>query len=218
VADPRPGVSAPSASATADPDPDFLREHFCINPPVPGAPTEKPLSSRERAAVTFALWNARSVASRAYMNLGRRDPHHLRIAKTAFGGPVTVQVLDANVGRIKGVLDRLSIDHDLRAGTCDHPACNDGHRNAVAVTLDDLSAVILCPFFFTQHARTLVTTLLHEAGHMVPIDVHFTPGSETYCRRDDTIECDDVCPLRGENLLENVDAWMRFMYCVSVSG
>ncbi len=45
---------------------------------------------------------------------------------------------------------------------------------------------------------------------MAGIDVNWTPGNERYCRGDDVIECDNICPLSGENLLENVDAWLDF--------
>ena len=164
------------------------------------------------------MWNARSIATRAFVNLGHHDPYHLRMAERAFGRPVTLDVLDQHTSRIRSVLDNLTIDQNLLAATCDDPDCNTGSNNAVAVTLDDLSAVVLCPFYFIQPARTLATTFLHEAGHMAGIDVNWAPGNERYCRGDDVIECDNICPLSGENLLENVDAWARFLYCLSASG
>jgi len=74
---------------------------------------------------------------------------------------------------------------------------------------------LLCPFFFLQKGTTSATTFIHEAGHMANIDVHWEPGKEKYCRGDDIIECDNICPLTGENLLENVDAWMRLIYCIA---
>jgi hypothetical protein len=209
--------SAPTEDPGSSSDYEFQHAHFCLQQPDPTKPTRQPFTPRERQRASFGLWNARSIASQAFMNLGHRDPYHLRLAQTAFGGPVTFEVLSAHIRRIRDVLGDLHLDGNLLAGTCDEPDCNTGTKNAVAVTLDDLSAVVLCPFYFIQPARTLATTLLHEAGHMANIDVNWTPGNERYCRGDDTVDCTNICPLSGENLLENVDAWARFIYCLSVS-
>ncbi len=210
--------SSPTEAPTAAADYEFDRSHFCLDAPNPSNPTRHPFTQRERHRASFGLWNARSIATGAFVNLGHRDPYHLRMAERAFGSSVTFDVLDQHTRRVRRVLSNLSIDQNLLAATCDDPECNTGSKNAVAVTLDDLSAVILCPFYFIQPARTLVTTLLHEAGHMAGIDVNWAPGNERYCRDDDVIECDNICPLSGENLLENVDAWARFLYCLSNSG
>lgn len=210
--------NTPTESPTAIGDDDFMRSHFCLTEPDPSNPTRHAFTERERQRASFGLWNARSIATRAFVNLGHRDPYHLRMAERAFDRPVPFEVLDQHTRRIRSVLDNLHIDQNLFAATCDDSECNTGRNNAVAVTLDDLSAVVLCPFYFIQPARTLATTFLHEAGHMAGIDANWTPGSERYCRGDDTIECDNICPLSGENLLENVDAWSRFLYCLSASG
>lgn len=198
-------------------DNSWEREHFCLADADPTQPSRKDFESREAQRAMFGLWNARSLATQAYTNLGHHDPYHLRLAESAFGQAVTHDLLDEGAARIRNELDSLRLRENLVAGTCDDPGCNPG-RNAVAYTPDDLSGVVLCPFYFIQPARTLATTYLHEAGHMANIDLNFTPGSERYCRGDDTIECDAICPLNGENLLENVDAWARFLYCVAMSG
>ena len=208
----------PTETPAAAGDYEFERSHFCLTEPDPSNPTRHPFTQRERQRASFGLWNARSIATRAFVNLGHHDPYHLRMAERAFGRPVTLDVLDQHTSRIRSALDNLTIDQNLLAATCDDPDCNTGSNNAVAVTLDDLSAVVLCPFYFIQPARTLATTFLHEAGHMAGIDVNWAPGNERYCRGDDVIECDNICPLSGENLLENVDAWARFLYCLSASG
>jgi len=196
----------------------FHREHQCANEPDASKPATKPFTQRELSHAMFGLINARSIASQAYMNLAHRDPYHLKKAGKTFQQPVSFETLDQNVGKIKSVLDGLAINQNVLAATCDEKQCNDGTHNFVAVTLDYLSAIWLCPFFFMQPGRTLATTFLHEAGHMANIDVNWQPGNERYCRQDDTIECDNICPLQGENLLENVDAWMRFIYCIAMSG
>jgi len=172
---------------------------------------------RESQRASFGLWTARGIASQAYTNLAHRDPYHLRLAQQAFQQPVDFPTLDRNVSSIRSILDKLRLNDNLWVSTCDEPDCNDGSRNFVANTLDDLSGIELCPFYFIQPAKTLATTFLHEAGHMANIDVHWAPGNERYCRPDDAIECDNICPLSGENLLENVDAWMRFIYCLAAS-
>lgn len=212
------GGGGSSETEASSPEYEFMHSHFCLQPPDPANPGRKPFASRERQRALFGLWQARSLVSRAYGNLGHRDPYHLRMAERAFQAPVDFEVLDDRIGRLRDVLGRLQPDQNLFAGTCDNPDCNTGERNAVAVTLDDLSGVVLCPFYFIQPARTLATTFLHEAGHMAAIDVNWAPGNERYCRGDDQIECDNICPLNGENLLENVDAWARFAYCLAFSG
>ena len=207
----------PSAETAKGGD-QFHREHQCANQPDPDKPQRKAFTQREMNRAMFGLLNAKSIASKAYSNLGNRDPYHLKKAEKAFQKPVSFEVLDKHVTMIRNVLDRLVINQNLLAATCDEKQCNDGTHNAVAVTLDDLSAVLLCPFFFMQPGTTLATTLLHEAGHMANIDAHYVPGGERYCRPDDIIECGNICPLSGENLLENVDAWMRLIYCLAMSS
>jgi hypothetical protein len=210
--------SVPTQSPSAAADADFERAHFCLGTPDPANPAEHPFTPRERQMASFGLWQARSIATRAFTNLGHRDPYHLRMAQRAFDRALTFDELDQHTSRIRGVLDNLHLDQNVVAATCDEPSCNTGIRNYVAFTRDDLSGVVLCPFYFAQPARTLATTFLHEAGHMARIDVNWAPGHERYCRDDDVINCDTICPLAGENLLENVDAWARFLYCLSVSG
>jgi hypothetical protein len=199
-------------------DADYDREHLCVQTPDPSQPTRKVFSQRERQRASFGLSNAQSIASQAYSHLGRRDPYYLRMAQQAFGQPVNFATLDQNVGRVRDALNGLHIDDNVRCGTCNETGCNNGSRNFVAFTLNDLSGVVLCPFYFTLPARTLVTTFLHEAGHVANIDVNWTPGNEVYCRADDVIECDHICPITGQNLLLNVDAWARFIYCLAMSG
>lgn len=211
-------VSAPTENANTPDGYTFQRSHVCLDSPNPLNPTRHPFTHQEMQRANFGLWNARSIAAQAFVNLGHHDPYHLRMAERAFGRPITFEMLNQHTRRIYNVLSSLHIDQNLFAATCDDPECNTDNRNAVAVTLDDLSAVVLCPFFFIQPPRTLATTFLHEAGHMASIDVNWTPGNERYCRGDDVIECDNICPLSGENLLENVDAWARFLYCLSTSG
>lgn len=214
-------ASTPKAASPKDPTPaddKFHREHQCVNQPDPDKPLRKPFTEKEKNRAMFGLLTAKSIASKAYGNLANRDPYHLKKAERAFHKPVSFEVLDKHVALIKSTLDRLVLNQNLVAATCDEKQCNDGVHNAVAVTLDDLSGVLLCPFFFIQPGRTLATTILHEAGHMANIDVHFQPGKEQYCRPDDTIECANICPITGEDLLENVDAWMRFIYCVAMSS
>jgi hypothetical protein len=196
----------------------FHKEHQCSNQPDPDNPQRKAFTPREHTRALFGLLNARSIVSRAYMNLGRRDPYHLKKAEKTFNRPVSFETLDKHVARIKNTLDGLTIGKNVFAATCDEKQCNDGDHNFVGVTLDDLSGILLCPFFFLQPGRTLATTFIHEAGHMANIDVNWAPGNERYCRPDDVIECDNVCPLGDENLLENVDAWMRLSYCIAMSG
>lgn len=196
----------------------FHREHQCSNQPDPGKPKTKPLTEREMTRAMFGLINARSIAAKAYMNLGRRDPYHLRKAAKTFQQPVSFETLDQHVTKVRTALDGLVIKQNVLAATCDEEQCNDGTHNFVAVTLNDLSAIWLCPFFFLQPGQTLATTFLHEAGHMANIDVNWAPDNERYCRRDDVVECDNICPLSGENLLENVDAWMRLIYCLAMSS
>ncbi|HEX5703557.1 MAG TPA: hypothetical protein VFX97_10200 [Pyrinomonadaceae bacterium] len=219
-----PGCSCRASSPeTASPETlmggdDYHREHQCLSMPDSDKPKRKPFTEREKTRAMFGLINAKAIASRAYMNLGNRDPYHLKKAETAFGKPVSFETLDKHVALIRSTLDRVVIDKNLLAATCDEEKCNTGLKNAVAITLDDLSAIVLCPFFFVQPGRTLATTILHEAGHMAHIDVHFEPGKEQYCSGGDNINCGDICPITGEDLLENVDAWMRFIYCVAMSS
>ena len=196
----------------------FHREHQCSNQPDASKPKTKPLTQRELNRAMFGLITARSIASQAYNNLGRRDPYHLRKAEKTFKQPVSFAELDKNVTKVRNVLANLTINQNVLAATCDEEQCNDGTHNFVAVTLNDLSAIWLCPFFFVQPGRTLATTFLHEAGHMANIDVNWAPGNEQYCRPDDVIECDNICPISGGDLLENVDAWMRFIYCVAMTS
>ena len=210
-----PGTDSSATTMSGD---EFHREHQCSKQPDPDQPQRKQMTEREKNRAMFGLINARAIASKAYGNLGNRDPYHLKKAQTAFRQEVSFETLDKHVMMIRNVLDRLVLNKNLVAATCDEKQCNDGFHNAVAVTLDDWSAVLLCPFFFVQPGRTLATTLLHEAGHMANIDVNFQPGKEQYCRGDDTIECGNICPITGEDLLENVDAWMRFIYCVAMSS
>jgi hypothetical protein len=205
-------------TAAQDSDHDFQREHFCLQAPDPSGSRRKPFSSREAQRASFGLWNAQSIASQAFTNLAHHDPYHLRLAEQAFHQPVDFNTLNQNVGRIRDALNGLQLNVNVWVGTCDEPDCNDGTHNFVAVTLDDLSGVVLCPFYFMQPARTLATTFIHEAGHMANIDVNWAPGKERYCRGDDTIECDNICPISGEDLLLNVDAWMWFIYCLAMSG
>lgn len=206
----------PAAANTMTGD-QFHHEHQCAGQPDPDKPQRKPLTEREKTRAFFGLITAKSIASKAWGNLGRRDPYHLKKAEQTFQKPVSFETIDKHVALIRSTLDRMVIGQNVVAATCDEKQCNDGFHNAVAVTLDDLSAVLLCPFFFVQPGRTLATTILHEAGHMANIDVHFQPGKEQYCRPDDTILCDNICPISGEDVLENVDAWMRFIYCVAMS-
>lgn len=214
------GAGTPPAGGSQAQDSDyaFLRDHFCLNAPDTSQPARKPFSDRERQRASFGLWNARSIASQAYSNLGRRDPYYLRLGQQAFSQPVTFDTLDLNVRKVRDALNGLQIDNNVWCGTCNEPDCNTGSRNYVANTLNDLSGVVLCPFYFTQPARTLVTTFLHEAGHMANIDVNWAPGNEMYCRNDDVIDCNHICPITGQNLLLNVDAWARFIYCLAMSG
>jgi hypothetical protein len=142
----------------------------------------------------------------------------LRVAQRAFHQQVDFATLDSHVVRIRDQLNGLRIDSNVWAGTCDNTNCNTGSRNALAVTLDDLSGIELCPFYFGQSARTQVITLIHEAGHMARIDVNWAAGNERYCHGDGSVDCVDICPITGENLLENVDAWAQFMYCLAHSG
>jgi hypothetical protein len=209
---------APETTAAQDAAHDFQRDHFCLQPPDPSGARRKPFSSREMQRASFGLWNAQSITSQAFTNLAHHDPYHLRLAEQAFHQPVDFDTLNQNVGEIRDALNGLHLDVNVWVGTCNDPDCNDGSHNYVAVTLDDLSGVVLCPFYFMQPARTLATTFIHEAGHMANIDVNWAPGQERYCRGDDTIECDNICPISGENLLLNVDAWMRFIHCLSMSG
>ena len=197
---------------------DFRREHQCSNTPDPDKPQRKPLTQREQARANISIQNARAIASRAYSNLARRDPYHLRMAQRTFKKPVSFETLDSHVLRIKTKLEGLVINQNVLAATCDEKTCNTGFTSAVpAFTSNDLSYVLLCPFFFQLKAGTAATTLVHEAGHMAHIDVNWQPGNETYCSKDDTINCGDVCPVTGENLLQNVDAWMGLIYCLSSS-
>ncbi|HEX7334802.1 MAG TPA: hypothetical protein VF290_25090 [Pyrinomonadaceae bacterium] len=197
---------------------EYHREHQCSNQPDPSKPQTKTMTEREIGRAMFGLQAARSIVSKAYNNLGRRDPYHLRKAQKTFGQPVSFEVLDSHVLRIKSKLESLVMNQNVVAATCDEKRCNDGDHNFVAVTEDNLSSILLCPFFFLQGGRTVATTYIHEAGHMANIDVNWAPGNEKYCRPDDTIECDNICPLTGENLLENVDAWMRLTYCIAMSS
>src|SRR5262245_12149693 len=183
----------------------FHREHQCANQPDPSQPKTKPFTQREINRAMFGLINARAIVSQAYNNLGRRDPYHLRMAGKTFKQAVSFEDLDRNVSKIRSMLAGLTIGQNVLAATCDESQCNDGTHNFVAVTLNDLSAIWLCPFFFVQPGRTLATTFIHEAGHMANIDVNWAPGNEQYCRPDDVIECNNICPISGGDLLENVD-------------
>ena len=205
-------------SPAQDSDYEFRREHFCLQPPDPSHPGRKPFSSRESQRASFGLWNAQSITSQAFTNLAHHDPYHLRLAEQAFHQPVDFNTLNQNVGRIRDALNGLQLNVNVWVGTCDEPDCNDGTHNFVAVTLDDMSSVVLCPFYFMQPARTLATTFIHEAGHTANIDVNWAPGNERCCSGDDTIECNNICPISGEDLLLNVDAWMRFIHCLAMSG
>lgn len=210
-----PEEATPDTTMSGD---EYHREHQCASMPDPEQPQRKPFTAREKTRAMFGLINAKSIASKAYQNLGNRDPRHLKKAQTAFGKSVTFETLDKHVALIRSTLDRLVIDETLLAATCDEKNCNTGLKNAVAFTEDDWSAVVCCPFFFVQPGLTLATTILHETGHMANIDVHFEPGKEQYCHGSDNIDCGNICPITGEDLLENVDAWMRFIYCVAMSS
>ena len=197
---------------------DYRRAHQCTNTPDPSKPQRKQLTQREIARATFGIQNGRAITSKAYSNLARRDTYHLRKAEKTFGRPVSFETLDSHVLRIKTKLEGLVVNQNVVAATCDEKDCNTGLSSAVpAFTSNDLSNVVLCPFFFVQKGGTTATTFIHEAGHMAHIDVNWAPGNERYCRNDDTIDCSDPCPLTGENLLENVDAWMNLIYCIASS-
>ena len=196
-------------------DYEWHQAHQCAGEPDPAKPQRKPFTSREVARASFGIQTARSITSKAYSNLAHRDPYHLRRAEKTFKQPVSFETLDSHFLRIKTKLEGLVVGQNVLGATCDVKECNDGTHNFVAVTTDDLNYILLCPFYFMQPGTTSATTFIHEAGHMANIDVHWAPGNEKYCRGDDIIECDNICPLTGENLLENVDAWMRLIYCVA---
>ena len=198
---------------------DYRREHYCVNQPDPDKPQRKPLTQRERGRATFGIQSARSITSKAYSNLAQRDPYHLRKAEKTFKQPVSFETLDSHFLRIKTKLEGLVLNQNVVAATCDEKDCNTGRPTGVpSFTSNDLKYIVLCPFFFTQKGGSTATTFIHEAGHMAHIDVNWSPGNETYCRPDDAIDCGNVCPITGENLLENVDAWMRLIYCVAGGG
>lgn len=196
-------------------DYEWHQAHQCAGEPDPAKPQRKPFDSREVARATFGIQTARAITSKAYSNLAQRDPYHLRRAEKTFKQPVSFETLDSHFLRIKTKLEGLVVGQNVLGATCDVKECNDGTHNFVAVTTDDLNYILLCPFYFMQPGTTSATTFIHEAGHMANIDVHWAPGKEQYCRADDFIDCGDICPLTGENLLENVDAWMRLIYCVA---
>ena len=197
---------------------DYRRAHQCTNQPDASKPQRKQLTQREIGRAMFGIQNARAITSKAYSNLARRDPYHLRKAEKTFGKPVSFETLDSHVLRIKTKLEGLVLNQNVVGATCDVKDCNDGLHSAVpAFTSNDLNYILLCPFFFVQKGGTTATTFIHEAGHMAHIDVNWTPGNERYCSADDTINCGNICPLTGENLLENVDAWMGLIYCLSSS-
>ena len=196
---------------------EYHRQHQCLNEPDPSKPQRKSFTQRETGRAMFGMQNARAITSKAYSNLARRDPYHLRKAEKTFGKAVSFETLDSHVLRIKTKLEGLSLNQNVLAATCDVKECNDGDHNFVAVTTDDLNHILLCPFFFMQKGGAAATTFIHEAGHMANIDVHWEPGKEKYCRGDDVIDCGNICPLTGEDLLENVDAWMRLIYCLASS-
>ena len=210
--------SVPTANATTADDLDFLRAHACYLHPNPANPLRHEFTDQERRLAIFGLGRARYIVPRALIVLGHRDSYHLRMAERTFGSPLTFETLERNTRRIMNALNNLRIGQNVFAATCDDEYCNTGRRNYVAYALDDLSGVVLCPFFFTLPPLGLAITFMHEAGHLARIDVHWAPGTERYCTDDCVIDFTNICPLVGENLLENVDAWARFLYVLSVSG
>lgn len=119
-----------------------------------------PFSHREYQRALFGLDTARSITAQAYTNLGHRDPYHLRLAQQAFNRPVDFATLDTQVGMILDNLDLLRVGLNVWVGTCDEPDCHDGIPNFVAITLNDLSGIVLCSFYFVQPGRTFGTTCI----------------------------------------------------------
>ncbi len=180
----------------------------------PQKPQTQPFTDREKRRVQSALTTAQSTTSQAYGKLANRDPYHLKIAERAFHTQVDFATLDRGVSKIKAKLDAVDVDKNTVMGTCADSVCAD---DSIAYTPMPLTTVIVCPFFFLLGPVAQAVTLIHEAGHMAVLDPNWKPGNEVYCYGDETMDCTDICPVKGQNLLENVDAWARFVYCVSLS-
>jgi hypothetical protein len=217
----RGSAPAPTTQAkqqVGEPTLEELRSQICISQPDPTRPQRRPFTPRERSKMIFALSAAQSMASRALMVLGRRDEYHLRqAARTFHRADLDFPALDASVSRIRSALNRLNVFTNVECGTCDDAVCN---GNPLAYTKDDLSAVVMCPFVFNVPVTQLAITFVHEAGHMAQIDVNWMPGNEEYCTRDTVgVDPGNICPdLQSGDLTQNVDAWARFIYYLSVSS
>lgn len=195
----------------------------CLNDPDPSYPPRCDFTHQEESQVYFSLFEARTRASLAYMNLAHKDPYDLEFSKRTVGEDITFDILDKKVSVILEKLRSLRLNENLIRGTCDEPQCRIKHPRgtygvAAAATLEpELTTVAICPFSFTLPKGQLALSLLHEAGHMDRIDPSLN-NDERYCSDEaEPVNCHDACPNRpkGESWLKNVDAWARLICCLS---
>lgn len=183
---------------------------FCIFGTPNAGPTQGPFTARQSQLLSGVRFAARSVTAQALQNLGSPDPYMRTLARRVFhlaepDMPGIIQTVSSILGALRSV--------PIVAGTCADAACRE--PAVVAHVLEDLSTVIICPRFFLLNVTQMRRTLIHEAGHAVGIDSSLGDTSETYCRDDLRVECQDPCGNLSGDLRQNVDAWARFIECAA---
>jgi len=189
-------------------------EAFCIDIQPNSGPTRCEFTDRQRATLNPIKSSAIWLISRARLALGSGDRYMELLARQIFH--LSEPDMTSIESRIVTTLRALR-NAPILCGTCADETCN---RPGVVAYADD-DDIIVCPRFFLQNVTQMRRTLVHEAGHVAGIDagsVYTTLNPERYCNEDSTIECRDPCSrLASTNLLENVDAWSRFVECAGFS-
>ncbi len=188
-----------------------LEEDLCVGTSPGDGPARCEFTAREMRTLIAMRFEAQSMTARALTVLSRGDPYLTTTARRVFHveDPDMAAVRD----KVGEILDKLR-STPIECGTCSDDTCHQG--SVPAYTLNDLSAIVLCRRFFRMSVTDMRRTLIHEAGHATGMDSARTTD-ESYCREDHAVECVDPCGNLTGSLLENVDAWARFIECAGLT-
>ncbi len=207
------GETEEAESTLTEEEAQQLSDALCIGITPGEGPTRCSFTDQQERRVRITKRWAWDLASRAALALSSGDQYIVRLTQRIF------HISNPNIPSMVRTLDQIRDalwDTPVECGTCADDTCNRVTRTSPAYVPDDLSGIVICPFFFVISLSQMKRTFLHEVGHVVRIDDRPDYEHPPYCTESDAVECEDPCAGLSD-LLHNVDAWARFIECAAYS-
>ncbi len=171
---------------------------------------ERGCTSKQEAAVSAAVPEAKKRVAEALKNIKAKDPAVGEAGRAIFPGSydesAMTAVLDLMVGALGTAVVHCSTDADKYCG-----------NRGGYVRSDDKGTVHLCPLFFSSKPESRIRTIVHESAHMAHPSISES-GGENYCV---LFSCDMNCgdgptDASGKSYPARVaDNWSLFAHCAS---